>query len=215
MQQSSTGGINSHAVSSAAHVAPHMLHPVPFLSTLAGKILAGVLVGIIVAIVGAGIVSAVHAGAPPDDASFSLNVSMQATGVSGGSLSRQLNITNGSVCSSAGNTQSFTDNSTTVNTGAPYTETITTTCSGTYQGGQISYTETVTSGSASFQLNGVAVNCTLSSPATWLQLTGTYVGNNTFSGTASQPQVLFTCNQSGASFWNVSVNGTWTGTIVT
>ena len=162
-------------------------------------------------------------GAPPDDASFRLKVTIQAADPLIGEPFAQnpaLIITGhpdpegGTVCSPDDGGQSISYNGTTYNNGTPYTETDTATCSGTYKGGQISYTETDTSVTATWQYNGVNVNCVLSNSAVILQMTGSYAGNDTFSGTINYPYVPLTCDQQGYGFYQEALNGTWTGTIV-
>jgi hypothetical protein len=161
-------------------------------------------------------------GAPPDDASFRLNVTVQAADPYAGepfASNPVLIITGhpegGTVCSPDDSGQSFTYNGTTYNNGTPYTEADTATCSGTYKAGQISYIETDTSVKISWQSNGVNVNCVLNNPAVILRLTGAYAGNDTFSGTINYPYVPLTCDQQGYYFYQEALKGTWTGTIVT
>jgi hypothetical protein len=158
---------------------------------------------------------------PPDDASFTLKVTADPDVAQPFSSNPVLIITGhpdpegGTVCSPDDSGQSFTQNDTTYNTGTPFTRVETATCSGTYKAGQISYTETQTSVKISYQPNGVNVNCVLNNPAVILQLTGTYAGHDTFSGTINSPYVQYTCDQQGESFWHTAFKGPWTGTIVT
>ena len=164
-------------------------------------------------------------GAPPDDSSFRLKVTIQAADPNVGEpfdsnpvliITGHPDPEGGTVCSPDDSGQSFTQNGTGYNNGIPYTEVETATCSGTYKASQISYIETDTSASGSFQSNGITTNCVLNNPAVILRLTGAYAGNNTFSGTINYPYVLFTtCDQQGSSFWQEALQGTWTGTIVT
>ena len=162
-------------------------------------------------------------GAPPDDASFRLNVTIQVADPYVGepfASNPVLIITGhpdpegGAVCSPDDSGQSFTYSGTTYNHGTSFTETETATCSGTYKAGQISYIETDTSARGSLQSNGVTANCVLNNPAVILQLTGAYVANGTFSGTINYPYVSFICDQQGSGFYQEALNGTWTGTIV-
>ncbi|HEY6540395.1 MAG TPA: hypothetical protein VIZ18_05635, partial [Ktedonobacteraceae bacterium] len=163
-------------------------------------------------------------GAPPDDASFRLNLTVQATYTDIAdpfALNPVLIITGhpdpegGTVCSPDDNGQSFTRNNTGYNSGTPYTQLTTATCSGTYKAGQISYIETDTSAKGIFQSNGANVNCVLNIPTVDLRMTGAYTGNGTFSGTYNAPYIPYTCDQQGATFYQVALQGTWTGTIVT
>lgn len=49
--------------------------------------------------------------------------------------------------------------------------------------------------------------------ASALQLTGAYIGHNTFSGIVNEPDVSFACNQPGFAYEQHTASGTWTGTI--
>ncbi len=162
-------------------------------------------------------------GAPPDDASFRLNIIVQAATpdiADPFAINPVLIITGhpdpegGTVCSPDDSGQSFTRNSTGFN-GTPYTQLTTATCSGTYKAGQISYIETDTSAKGSFQSNGVNVNCVLNNPTVDLRLTGAYAGNDTFKGTFNAPKIPYICDQQGYTFSQVALQGTWTATIVT
>ena len=164
-------------------------------------------------------------GAPPDDATFRLKVTIQVSDPYVGepfASNPVLIITGhpdpegGTVCSPDDSGQPFTYNATTYNHGTSFTEIETASCSGTYKGGQIGYIETDTNAHGSLQYsNGVTINCVLNNPAVILQLTGTYAGNDTFSGTINYPYVLFVCDQQGHSFYQEALKGTWTGSIVT
>lgn len=157
-------------------------------------------------------------GVPPDDASFGLNVTIQAIGLAG-RTQLVLDITGhpdgGPICSPGDDGPPLPFSGTSSDTGTPYTGTLTTICSGTYRASQISSIETLSTANVTLQSNGNGVNCTQDNHVVALQLTGTYVGNSTFSGTVSRPQVPFTCDQQGAYFKLESLTGNWTGTIVT
>jgi hypothetical protein len=160
-------------------------------------------------------------GAPPDDATFRLQVTNAANVADPFSSNPVLVITGhpdpegGTVCSPDDSGQSFTFNETTTGN-TPFTKMITATCSGTYKAGQISYIETTTSLENSYQSNGVNVKCVLSNATVDLRLTGSYVGNNTFKGTVSSPYFAYTCDPQGYTMWHEASQGvTWTATIVT
>jgi hypothetical protein len=89
------------------------------------------------------------------------------------------------------------------------TEKITTayTCSGTYQGGKISYTEMNTV-YKDVQPNGVT--CAPPTPRVSYQLEGTFNSAATISGTYSAPAYTVTCSN-GSSRTVPAVSGTWTG----
>ena len=163
-------------------------------------------------------------GAPPDDASFRLNITVQGpySDIADPFASNPVLIITGhpdpeggTVCSPDDNGQSITRNGTTLSNGTPYTQVSTATCGGTYKAGQISYIETDTSVTITWQDNGLNINCVQQKPAVDLQLTGAYAGNGTFSGTFNASYVPYTCDQQGYGFHQVALNGTWTGTIVT
>lgn len=163
-------------------------------------------------------------GAPPDDASFRLNITVQGpySDIADPFASNPVLIITGhpdpeggTVCSPDDNGQPITSNSTTLSTGTPYTEVSTATCSGTYKAGQISYSETDTSVSITWQDNGLNINCVQPKSAVDLQMTGAYAGNGAFSGKFNAPEILYTCDQQGYGFHQVALNGTWTGTIIT
>src|SRR5262249_34926606 len=74
-----------------------------------------------------------------------------------------------------------------------YTETLTTTCSGNYSGGQLSYTETVTSDTVTFVALPAGVTCTLVTTEYVLQSVSGAYGNAQFQGTWSSAAPQFTC----------------------
>src|SRR5579875_260792 len=157
-------------------------------------------------------------GEPPDDASFRIKVSNADNIADPFSQNTALIITGhpdpqgGTVCAPDDNGQSFTFNETTTD-GTPFTKTLTATCSGTYKAGQINFTETSTSVKAVWQDNGLTINCVVQNTVD-LQLTGTYVGNNTFSGKISSPTFQYTCDQQGYSFTHYGTQGaSWTGQV--
>ncbi len=157
-------------------------------------------------------------GAPSDDASFRLKVTNANNIADLFSKNPVLIITghpeDGTVCSPDDSGQPFTFNETSTN-GMPFAKTITAACSGSYQAGQISYIETSTSIKISYRANGVNVNCVLKNPTVDLQLTGTYVGNNTFSGKINSPSFQYACEPQGFSFMHYSSQGvSWIGTVV-
>jgi hypothetical protein len=86
------------------------------------------------------------------------------------------------------------------------TETFSATCSGTYRGGHLTYTETITSDTTvtTFQLPGlsnVSMTCTLKSPYVAMQLNGTFTSPTSISGTyTSQAHTTHCDGSSGVSF---------------
>lgn len=164
-------------------------------------------------------------GAPPDDASFTLNLSIQSqVDTLGTQSSRQATLiitghadpSGGSVCKSRDNQPPQVYQATALDTGKPYTDTYTLTCSGSYKGGKITFTETYTSDVIVFTTDNPPTTCTLNRPYVDQQLTGSYTDHHVFSGTISFPGIPrsgYTCNTPGSSFFIYAEHGTWTGQI--
>ncbi len=155
-------------------------------------------------------------GAPPDDMSFTLNASMQAqdagTGKQLGSTTETLIITGkpdpsgGSVCQSLddGQPHSYIGNA---GNGITYRETFIWSCSGTYKGGKLSYTETATTDKVDFS-NGIS--CVAHTHYVSEHLEGTFTSQNTISGTLSSDSITADCNRGiGTQLTNAS-KGSWT-----
>jgi len=155
-------------------------------------------------------------GAPPDDMSFTLNASMQAqdagTGKQLGSTTETLIITGkpdpsgGSVCQSLddGQPHSYSGNA---GNGITYRETFIWSCSGTYKGGKLSYTETATTDKVDFS-NGIS--CVAHTHYVSEHLEGTFTSQNTISGTLSSDSITADCNRGiGTQLTNAS-KGSWT-----
>ena len=164
-------------------------------------------------------------GAPPDDASFSLNLSIHSqVDATGTQYTHQATLlitghpdpTGGTVCRSRDNGQPQVYSGVTLDTGEAITETFTVSCSGSYKGGKITFTETFTSDKVVFTSSNPLTTCTLNGPHVDLQLTGSYTNQHVFSGTISYPEVprsAYTCDQSGSYFFFYAEHGTWTGQI--
>jgi hypothetical protein len=148
-------------------------------------------------------------GAPTDSASGTIHATIR---VGGQSAALDLAVTGspdgGKVCGSKADGKSHTLSGT-ENT-MSYTETRTLTCSGTYKGGKLSYTETATSDILAFN-NGV--RCVAKTPYMFAHLEGTFSSATTVSGSFSQDAVSITCSLNGASKTSNSParTGTWTG----
>jgi FHA domain len=155
-------------------------------------------------------------GAPPDDMSFTLNASMQThdagTGKQLGSTTETLIITGkpdpsgGSVCQSLddGQPHSYIGNA---GNGITYRETFIWSCSGTYKGGKLSYTETATTDKVDFS-NGIS--CVAHTHYVSEHLEGTFKSQNTISGTLSSDSITADCNRGiGTQLTNAS-KGSWT-----
>jgi hypothetical protein len=163
-------------------------------------------------------------GAPPDDATFTLNIPAQGriTTVNQPFTNNEeaLLITGhpdpagGTVCLNRDNGQQFSS-SYVANNGTPFTETFSFSCKGSYKSGKISYTETLLTDVITFT-DGSGISCTLISPQLNQQVTGSYTGNGTFTGTWTYgpiPQTDVPCTDPNQSFYYTSGQGTWTGTV--
>lgn len=80
-----------------------------------------------------------------------------------------------------------------------YTETFSATCSGTYQGGRLTYTETITSATIKYDLPGpTGMTCTLKKPYVATRLEGSFTSPTATSGTySSDPYALRCTSTSG------------------
>ena len=158
-------------------------------------------------------------GAPPDDASFKVIAHIQ------GSQSTETEIVTGhpdplggTVCQPEDNGQPSITTDFTYNTNIPYRETSTFSCAGSYKGGKLALTETAKSDVVVLSLpDGTTATCKLSSPQTDEQLSGSYTGNNTFSGTITYPAIPasdYPCiSSNGFSFWHRYEQVNWTGQV--
>jgi Double zinc ribbon len=163
-------------------------------------------------------------GAPADDASFTLSVTVQTTApITGAAQSMQetLAITGqadpagGTVCQARDNGQPFTQTGTVLDTsgmptGVTYQETLTATCSGSYKGGQLSYTETATSDQYVLS-NGLT--CQASAPYTLQSLSGSFSDATTSSGSWSAAGPAITCSQPFPFTPFPTQQGSWSGAI--
>jgi len=156
-------------------------------------------------------------GAPADDTSFTLSVTLHLHFVeTGGSTSftETLIITarpdksGGTVCETIDHGQPQTYHGDAGN-GRTYTETATYSCSGTYQGGKLSYTETDTSDKTDLS---DGVSCVMHTPSVVQHLEGTFTAPNSISGTVSGGGDTADCNKGiGTVQVNNTIEGTWTG----
>jgi hypothetical protein len=147
-------------------------------------------------------------GAPSDDASGTIVAMIQASGQSGTlNLSVKGSANGGTVCGDEDDGQPHVHTGTTQ--GLSYIETRVFSCSGTYKGGRLSYTETATSDKLVFD-NGAT--CTASTPFVNAHLEGTFTSATAINGSFSQDAITVTCNFQGASQSNstAAATGTWT-----
>jgi hypothetical protein len=159
-------------------------------------------------------------GAPPDDASFKVIAQIQAQSQDNTQeteiVTGHPDPTGGTVCQPEDNGQPIVSTRTTVNTSIPYQETSTYSCAGNYKGGTLTLTETFKSDVIVLSLSdGTTSTCTLNSPQIDEQLSGSYIGNNTFSGTITYPAVPasdYSCN-GNVYFYHYYGQHNWTGQV--
>ena len=154
-------------------------------------------------------------GAPADDASFSLSMNIQAKGVSNGqsaSFSIYVDVTGrpdpagGTVCNlKYDNGQPFT-NTGQFTDGEKYTETMTTTCTGTYKSGHITYTETATS---DYFVLADGLICSTHRAFVLNAIVGAYTADG-FSGQYHSSAAVVPCNGNLEIVYS-EYQGTWTG----
>ncbi len=162
-------------------------------------------------------------GAPPDDATFNINLSAKGTYNSGNqpfTSNETLHVTGhpdpagGIACEDGDNGQQISTSSETLDTHLAFTENYSFTCQGSYKSGKVSYTETLATDVITYTSSGVS--CTLTSPQMSQQVTGTFTSQNTFTGTfiyGHTPQSDFHCTQPNWYFFYTGGQGTWTGTV--
>src|SRR5947208_3546313 len=111
-------------------------------------------------------------GAPPDDASFKLNLSIHGQDTLGNQFTNQATLiitghpdpTSGTVCRSRDIGQPLVYTGTTVDTKEAIKETYSLSCSGSYKGGKITFTETFRSDVIVFTADNPPTTCTLNGP---------------------------------------------------
>ena len=160
-------------------------------------------------------------GAPSDDKSFTLQVSVHpqdaGTGKQLDSLTETLTIqgkpdpAGGTVCQSwdDGQPHIYIGN---VGNGITYRQTSVLTCSGTYKMGKLTYTETVTSEK---DVYSDGTSCVAHIPYVTEHLEGAFTSQNTISGTFSSESVTVDCSRGSDShqFNYNAQKGSWSGTL--
>jgi hypothetical protein len=161
-------------------------------------------------------------GAPPDDASFTIHLNIQATMDTYGTTDTYaytLIITGhpdpegGTVCSPMDDGKPITSKSTDLLNKGTNTRTRSYSCSGTYKGGVVSYAQTLKTETV-ISSNGSA--CTLNNPEVHLKITGSYTDQHNFSGHSgyiSLPTSAYTCTPASYTYREFGDTGTWTGTV--
>jgi hypothetical protein len=169
-------------------------------------------------------------GAPPDDASFKVIAQLQRQAIAGDPYSTQeIEIVTGhpdpqggTVCQPEDSGQPIVITGMSAPAPIPWQETVTLSCSGSYKGGQLSLTETLRSDVTAYSLpDGTTTTCALNSsqPPIDEQVSGSYTGNNVFSGTITYPAIPdsdYSCNGDGSyTFSNFHTNNqvNWTGQV--
>jgi hypothetical protein len=145
-------------------------------------------------------------GAPSDDASGT--ISLTIAGTDQRTLTVKGSSNGGTVCGQGDDGQPHTVTGT--SNGVGYVETIVETCSGTYKGGKLDYTETDTSDTFIFN---DGVRCTVSTPYVNTHLVGTFSSPTQIGGDASSESTTLTCSLNGVS-QSSSVNAqqaSWSG----
>jgi hypothetical protein len=146
-------------------------------------------------------------GAPTDSANITINATVNA-GSSSGSITLAItgSADGGKVCGDLDDSQPHTHTGT--SNGVGYTETIIHTCSGTYKGGKLSYTETATSDKVMFD-NGLICNAHV--PYVSAHMEGAFTDTTSINGPYSEDTIVVDCNM-GVGRQSFTANtGTWTG----
>jgi hypothetical protein len=155
-------------------------------------------------------------GAPADNESFALNVSVSAKDTQGNdeSYTQVLTITGqpdpagGKVCDQRDNGQPQSFNGS-LSQGGTFTVMIVFSCAGTYKSGHLTYTETIISAHYTLSDGGT---CTLQSSFVYGQFDGTFTDATTITGTFHRQAFNAPCQNSRYSnLFGNSAQGTWTG----
>lgn len=146
-------------------------------------------------------------GAPTDSASMTINATVNA-GSSSGSITLVVtgSADGGKVCRDVDDGQSHAHTGT--SNGVGYTETTIHTCSGTYKGGKLSYSETATSDKIVFN-DGLVCNAHV--PYVSAHMEGTFTNATSISGSYSEDTIVADCNMGVGSQSFTANTGTWTG----
>ncbi|MBV9228437.1 MAG: hypothetical protein JOZ18_03915, partial [Chloroflexi bacterium] len=153
-------------------------------------------------------------GAPPDDASGTINITLRingATQTETGALiiTGKPDPAGGTVCQATDDGQPHLTTGTSAG-GISYHESASWTCSGTYKGGKLAYTRTATSDKIDF-VNGLS--CVARVPYISAHIEGTFSNATTISGTYYDDSITADCNNGAGVQHTSSHTGTWTGQI--
>lgn len=157
-------------------------------------------------------------GSPTDSASFTISLTVQpqdaVTGDSFRSFDDTLAVTGqadpagGKVCNPQfddGAPHNFPGQD---SNGNKYTETYIFSCTGTYKGGKLTYTETATKDVVKFT---DGFTCTAQTPYVFEHLEGTFTGPNSINGTYSADTINYLCSDGKPQQLDAQ-KGTWNGT---
>lgn len=143
-------------------------------------------------------------GAPPDDANGQIVMSIQAGGKT------TLLVTNSqgkqTVCGIQDDGKPHSHNGT--SSGLTFTETIVSSCSGTYKGGKLTYTQTAKSDIIQYS-NGV--RCLTKAPYTATKLEGTFSSPTKVSGTVSRDKIIVSCDHGVGNITVDAQTSDWSG----
>ena len=157
-------------------------------------------------------------GSPPDDMSFLFDATISAqdalTGETFNPFTEHLSVTGqadpagGKVCNPTdddGNPHDLTGQD---SSGNSFTETFIWTCTGTYKGGNITYTETATKDEIVFK---DGFTCTAQTPYVYEHLEGAFTNATSLNGTYKDDSVTYNCSDGKPQQINPE-KGTWTAT---
>ncbi len=160
-------------------------------------------------------------GAPPDDASFTIKVTIKTTGSPSNTYTDLLTVSSqpghdgGTVCNPNLDTNQTTSDSGNGQNGTTYKSTVVYSCSGTYKAGKLSYTETITNYKSVYS-DGVTCQTPGSYP--FEKLDGAFSNGTAINGTYNTLTYPIKCSSSDNRFTNTGNStietGTWTATIV-
>lgn len=144
-------------------------------------------------------------GAPPNDASGQIDVSISV----GGELILLVTNSQGkqTVCGSLDDGKPHSKKGS--SSGLTYTETIVSSCSGAYAGGKLTYTQTAKSDVIQYS-NGV--RCSAKGPYKAAQLDGTFSSPTEISGTIARDKVTINCDHSVGDIPVDAQTSSWSGT---
>jgi hypothetical protein len=157
-------------------------------------------------------------GAPTDSASFAISLTVHpqdaATGEAFKSFDDNISITGqtdpagGKVCNPKYDDGAPHNSTGQDSNGNKFTETYIWSCTGTYKGGKLTYTETATKDVVKFT---DGFTCTAQTPYVYEHLEGTFTDPKTISGTFSADSITYLCSDGKPQQLDAE-KGTWSGT---